>query len=126
MSWTTLTVTVDGTTMDPGIMNCSSTRTAFARAELQEGQPLRYKDPSGIMASLTVLEMDDDGVVLRVDKRERRIDAGRTRTLDNGGRDYTNFELIVALDGEPDSAPAVDLDDDSDYEDDDGRFDAWA
>ena len=98
MEWTKLTVRVEGTTMDPGIRNVDVTETEIMRQDLKVGGPVPYRDSSGVLAGLTLLAMDDEGVTIQIGKRESRIDAGRESVVDTGGRDYTNFELIVALD----------------------------
>lgn len=98
VKWTKLIVRVEGTTMDPGIRNVDVTTTEIARQELKEGEPVPYRDRSGVVARLTLVGMDDKGVTVQVGKSEYRINAGHECVVDTGGRDYTNFELIVALD----------------------------
>lgn len=80
MEWTELTVTVHCMAVDPGIVHHSNAKTVVEREQLKVGEHVHYDDPSGIMAGLTVTEMDD-------------AEAGA---------------------------------DEDDYEEDDGRYDAWA
>ena len=98
MEWTKLTVRVEGTTMDPGIRNVDVTTTEIARQDLKVGEPVPYRDPSGVLSSIRLLAVDDEGVTIQIGKSEQRVGTGRGRVVDTGGRDYTNFELIVALD----------------------------
>ena len=110
--------------MDPGIVHHDCATTELLPEELKVGEPVRYNDPSRIMASLTVKAMDENGVTLQVGKmKEVRLWPGKGQEVDTGGRDYTNFYLHVKLE------PSYDEDTllaDDEVLDDDGRYDAWA
>jgi hypothetical protein len=124
MEWKKLIVYVYSEAMDPGIVHQDCTTTELLPEELKVGERVRYKDPSGIMASLTVKAMDENGVTLQVGKmKEVRLWPGEVQEVDKDGRDYTNFYLHVKLEPSYDEdtllAPGEELDDD-------GRYDAWA
>ncbi len=124
MEWKKLIVYVDADTMDPGIVHSSRMATELEPDQLKVGEKVRYKDPSGIMASLTVKAMDENGVTLKVGEAgEVRLWPGEEVRLDSGGRDYTNFGLYAKLEPSYDEDTLLAEDE---YPDDDGRYDAWA
>lgn len=124
MEWKKLFVYVDADTMDPGIVHSSRRTTELEPDQLKVGKQVRYKDPSGILASLTVTAMDENGVTLQVaEAKEVRLWPAEEVKLDSGGRDYTNFSLYAKLEPSYDEDSLLDEDE---VPDDDGRYDAWA
>lgn len=124
MEWKKLFVYVDADAMDPGIVHSDRTTTELEPDQLRVGEKVRYKDPSGILASLTVKAMDENGVTLQVGvASEVRLWPGEQVKLDSGGRDYTNFGLYAKLEPSYDEDSLLGEDE---YPDDDGRYDAWA
>lgn len=124
MEWKQLKIWVYTEAVDPGIVHTNSVLTTFEPHEIQEGQPLRYKDPGGVLASLTPIEVNENWITLRVGETcEVRLWPGENKSLDNGGRDYTNFYLQARLEPSYDEDSLLDPDEEPD---DDGRYDAWA
>lgn len=96
--WFRLVIDVDYRPSDPGINNWSCDHTEYLKADLQAGQPLRYKDSSGQLGRLTLLEMTDEGVVVGYGDRSYALTEQNSYIkLDETGRDYTVFELNVYL-----------------------------
>ena len=99
MEWKKLIVYVYSEAMDPGIVHQDCTKTELLPEELKVGERIGYDDPSRIMASLTVKDMDENGVTLLVGGagKEVRLWPGEVQEVDKDGRDYTNFYLHVTL-----------------------------
>ena len=96
--WTQLHIDVDYSPSDPGSRRCYCDRTTFAKAELSAGKRLSYEDSGGLFGAITVVSVDDSGLVLKYGTGEYGITADHPhRRLDSGGRDYTNFWLNVSL-----------------------------
>ena len=124
MEWKELRIWVYIEAMDPGIAHHNSVLTAFGPEELHEGDVLRYKDPGGVLAPLTAVEVNENWVTLRVGQNtEVRLWPGECKDLDKGGRDYTNFYLQAVLEPSYDKDSLLAPDEEPD---DDGRYDAWA
>lgn len=125
MEWKSLKVFVYSEAMDPGIRHLDCTTTELRPEELRVGEKVRYKDPSGIMATLTVAAMDENGMTLQVAAagKEVRLWPGEELEVDKDGRDYTNFYLQVKLEPSYDEDTLLGEDE---LPDDDGRYDAWA
>lgn len=125
MEWKKLIVYVYSEAMDPGIVHQDCTKTELLPEELKVGERIRYDDPSRIMASLTVKDMDENGVTLLVGGagKEVRLWPGEVQEVDKDGRDYTNFYLHLKLEPSYDEDMLLGEDE---YPDDDGRYDAWA
>ena len=71
--WTSLVVDVDYRPSDPGISNWFCDRSEFPWEDVKVGEYVRYEDPSGILASIKVLEKTAEKLVLE--------SAGRKVTL---------------------------------------------
>ena len=98
MEWKQLKIWVYSEAVDPGILHRDSFLTTFEPQQIQVGQRLQYHDPGRVLASLTVVAMDEKGVTLQVGKtKEVRLLAGECKDLDESGRDYTNFYLQAVL-----------------------------
>ena len=98
MEWKQLKIWVYSEAVDPGILHRDSFLTTFEPQQIQVGQHLHYHDPGRVLASLTVVAMDEKGVTLQVGKtKEVRLLAGECKDLDESGRDYTNFYLQAVL-----------------------------
>ena len=99
MDWKSLKIYVYSEAMDPGVVHHDCTTTELLPEELKVGERVPYTDPSYIMASLTVKEMDENGVTLLVGGagKEVRLRPGEVQEVDKDGRDYTNFYLHVTL-----------------------------
>ena len=137
--WTAFVIDVDYSPRDPGTDNWFCERTRYEKSDLKPGMPLRYKDPGGLFDRIKLLDVSDKGVLLeyRDGKYELNMKYPYGR-LDEGGRDYTDFELNIYLvpeevDGE-DAEDAEELEEleemdedmlDEDLLDDDGRWDAY-
>lgn len=83
--------------MDPGICNHGDESVNIERDDVKEGQYLRYRDPSGIMPSIYVLEVRNESLKIRVGSREWVITPGSFVTLCRDGINYANFDLDIYL-----------------------------
>lgn len=92
--WTHLVVDVDYSPSDPGICNWFCERTEIPYEDVKEGAFVRYEDPSGILASIKVVEKTPKKLVLESAGRTATLQEDHTTAkLDEGGRNYTNFLL---------------------------------
>ncbi|MCR5840519.1 MAG: hypothetical protein K6G86_00405 [Bacteroidales bacterium] len=126
--WTHLVIDVDYSPRDPGTDNWFCERTVYAKSDLQAGMPLRYKDPGELFGGIRLLELTDEGVVLAYGDHQYGLSLDYPYgPLDQAGRDYTEFELNVYLEGQPDE-DVEEIEQDclpDEPEDDDGRWDAY-
>lgn len=98
--WTRLVIDVDYHPCDPGMNNWFCERTAYAKSDLKVGMPLRYKDPGELFGGIRLLELTDEGVVLAYGDHQYGLSLDYPYgPLDQAGRDYTEFELNVYLEG---------------------------
>ena len=100
MSWNKIIVDVDYWPADPGSRDVFTERTILNRKDLEVGKTIRYDDPSGLMPSIKVIDMDDAGITLATPEMTVRLPdfKGNTQVkLGEGGRDYTNFQLWVNM-----------------------------
>ena len=96
--WIRLIVDVDYHPCDPGNTNWYCERTSYEKSALTAGKPLPYKDPGGLFGALAVTSVDEDGVELVYDGEHFTLSVAEPDArLDEGGRDYTEFELNVWL-----------------------------
>jgi TPR repeat protein len=96
--WSQLIIDVDYSPSDPGINNWFCESTKYYKTDLTAGKKLQYKDPGGLFGGITVKEVDDSKVVLSYGGEDYTLREGQShRRLDEGGRDYTNFELNTYL-----------------------------
>ena len=124
MEWKQLKIWVYSEAVDPGIVHHDSFLTTFEPDEIHVGERLHYEDPGQVLASLTVVEVNENWVTLRVgETKEVRLWPGESKDLDTGGRDYTNFYLQAHLEPSYDEDSLLAPDEEPD---DDGRYDAWA
>lgn len=100
MSWNKIIVDVDYWPADPGSSSVFTERTVLNRKDLKVGKTICYDDPSGLMPSIKVTDMDDEGITLATPKMTVRLPdfKGNTQVkLAEAGRDYTNFQLWVSM-----------------------------
>lgn len=97
MNWEYLSVKVSMTTMDPGIRNCDFVAMDHKRSDLVEGQIIDYKDPSHRFAALKLIEIGDDSVTVAYKDRTIVVEKGGWRKVSEEAKDYTYFELELAL-----------------------------
>ena len=100
MSWNKIIVDVDYWPSDPGSSSVFTERTVLNRKDLEVGKSIRYDDPSGLMPSIKVTGMDDEGITLATPVMTVRLPdfKGNTQVkLAEAGRDYTNFQLWVSM-----------------------------
>lgn len=109
MSWKTLTLCTEWTTMDPGITHSDEESVSFDRKELLPGTRLIYPDPSRTLAPVMVLELHEEWLTLQVGKEQAFVPAGRWTTVDKAGRDYTNFELRARIFPADEPSPLLEL-----------------
>ena len=96
--WTRLIIDVDYHPCDPGNCDWYCERTGYLKSDLREGNVLSYKDPGGLFQGIRVESVTADGLVLGYGKRQYSLSIQHPgRRLDEGGRDYTEFELNVSL-----------------------------
>ena len=96
--WIKLVISVDYHPCDPGSTSWFSEETQYLKKDLQTGKVLRYNDPGGLFAWITLREMADEGVTVEYGSHQYILNMGRQVVrLDRGGRDYTEFELWLAL-----------------------------
>ncbi len=113
-------IDVDYHPCDPGNSKWYCERSGFPKDELKAGMRLAYEDPGGLFGSILVKEINEEGVVLEYCGKEKVLNSGKPyMKLDEGGRDYTEFELNVSLTEDDEPEP------DDEYEEDDGRWDAY-
>ena len=126
--WTRLVIDVDYHPCDPGMNNWFCERTAYAKSDLKVGMPLRYKDPGELFGGIRLLELTDEGVVLAYGDHKYGLSLDCPYgPFDQAGRDYTEFELNVHLEGQLDE-DVEEIEQDclpDEPEDDDGRWDAY-
>ena len=96
-TWKELTVYVHYSPSDPGIRNIFCEKSTFAREDISIGKGLPYSDPGGLFGSITVKSFDDETVMVTYRGTDYLLNIKKTRELDQGGRDYTNFWLSVQL-----------------------------
>ena len=101
MKWTGVSVLVSWRTMDPGVMNCDGTVTKILREDIKEGGCLPYKDPSGVLPSIQVLEVKYRNLKIQVSGQVMEIEPGGTYPLCRTGYNYTDFALDISLDCPP-------------------------
>ena len=96
--WIKLVISVDYHPCDPGSTRWFSEETQYLKKDLQAGKVLRYDDPGGLFGRITLWKMGDEGVTVEYGGHPYILDMGRQVVrLDRGGRDYTEFELWLAL-----------------------------
>lgn len=120
--WIELVISVDYHPCDPGSTRWYQEQTVYPEKDLQAGKVIRYKDPGDLFGRITLREMGDEGVTVEYDGHQYILNMRRHMVqLDEGGRDYTEFELwlfLVPADG-------VEVEEEAEMEDDDGRWDAF-
>ena len=100
MAWNTIIIDVDYWPSDPGSTRVFTERTTLNRKDLEVGKTICYDDPSDLMPSIKVVEMDDEGITLATPEMTVRLPDFKGHThvkLAENGRNYTNFELWVDL-----------------------------
>ena len=96
--WIKLVISVDYHPCDPGSTRWFHEGTEYRKADLQAGKALRYEDPGGLFGRITLREMADEGVTVEYGAHQYILDMSRqVARLDEGGRDYTEFELWLVL-----------------------------
>lgn len=129
--WIQLVIDVDYHPCDPGSTRWYRERTVYEKSDLQAGMPLRYRDPGDLFGAIRLLDVSEDGVVLEYDGEKYGLNLESPYgILDEAGRDYTEFELIIRLvsdNADEDAEDEVEEDEEADeaFEDDDGRWDAY-
>lgn len=100
MAWNTIIIDVDYWPSDPGSTRVYTERTVVNRKDLKIGQTIRYDDPSDLMPSIKVIDMDDEGITLATPEMTVHLPdfkGNKQAKLAEDGRNYTNFELWVNL-----------------------------
>ena len=100
MSWYKIIIDVDYWPSDPGSTAHYCDRTEVLLKDLEAGQTIRYKDPSGLMPSVTLVGMDEKGITLKTSASTVRLPdfwGSRSAKLGEAGRDYTNFQLWATV-----------------------------
>ena len=100
MGWNRIIIDVDYWPADPGCTDVYTQRTIKNRKVLEVGKTISYDDPSDIMPSITVIDLDDAGITLATSEMTVRLPDGKGNKqakLAEGGRDYTNFQLWVRM-----------------------------
>ena len=96
-TWKELNVYVHYSPSDPGIRNIFTDKTTFQREEITVGKRLAYEDSGRLFGSITVKAFDDESVTIEYRGHDYILKPNKTKELDEGGRDYTNFWLSVQL-----------------------------
>ena len=96
-SWNTINVYVHYSPSDPGIRNFFTDKTVFQREEIAVGKRLAYEDSGRLFGSIVVKAFDDESVTIEYRGQDYILNTGKSRELDQGGRDYTNFWLSIQL-----------------------------
>lgn len=92
-----LLIDVDYHPCDPGNSTWYCERTRIRKDALLPGKYLRFKDPGGLFSAIKVVEANDDALVISYEGDTFTLDRDNpARTLDEDGRDYTEFELNVS------------------------------
>ena len=128
--WIKLVISVDYHPCDPGSTRWFNEQTLYQKDDLQVGDVLRYTDPGGLFGRITLREMGDEGVTVEYGGHQHILDMDHDEVrLDQGGRDYTEFELWLFLLPdivEPEDEEAeMDEDEEAEMDEDDGRWDAY-
>ena len=100
MGWNKIIIDVDCCPADPGNTDIFTTRTILNRKDLEVGKTICYDDPSDIMPSIKVIDMDDAGITLATPNMTVHLPdfkGNKQMKLGEGGRDYTNFQLWVSM-----------------------------
>lgn len=100
MGWNRIIIDVDYWPADPGSSDVYNKRTVLNRKDLEVGKTICYDDPSSIMPSIKVIDLDDEGITLATSKMTVHLpdDNGNKQVkLAEGGRDYTNFQLWARI-----------------------------
>ena len=100
MGWNKIVINVNYQPADPGCRDSYTECTEIKRENLKIGNAICYNDPSGILPSIKVVDMDDKGITLATSETTVRLPnfSGNTCVkLAEDGRDYTNFQLWVIL-----------------------------
>ena len=96
--WIVLVISVDYHPCDPGSTRWYQEQTGYRIADLQAGKALRYEDPGSLFGRITLQEMGDEGVTVEYGGHQHILDMDHCGVrLDEGGRDYTEFELWLFL-----------------------------
>lgn len=109
MAWNTIIIDVDYWPSDPGSTKVFTERTTLNRNDLKVGMTIHYDDPSDLMPSIKVTDMDEEGITLATPEMTVHLPdfKGHTQAkLAENGRNYTNFELWVSIGEEAPAFPA--------------------
>ena len=96
-TWKELIVYVHYSPSDPGINNLFCEKSTFAREEMAIDKRLPYEDPGRLFRAIIVKAIDEETLRIEYSGHEYILEPKKTRELDHGGRDYTNFWLSVQL-----------------------------
>ena len=110
MRWTSVSVAVSWMTMDPGVTHGDGCATKILREDIKEGCYLPYKDPSGVLPSIKVIEVKRSYLKIEVGGRTLTLEPGGQLPLCRTGYNYTNFDLDIYMDAQPGPNP-VEIDD---------------
>lgn len=75
-------------THDPGVVKRDSITTTVKRGNLREGKQIHYDRPGTSLHAVTLVSLDEKGVLLSVAGREVRLVAGEYVELDHSGESY--------------------------------------
>ena len=96
-TWKELIVYVHYSPSDPGIRNIFCEKSTFAREEMAIDKRLPYEDPGRLFHAIIVKEINDETLRIEYSGHDYILEPKKSRELDQGGRDYTNFWLSVQL-----------------------------
>lgn len=96
-TWKEIIVYVHYSPSDPGIRNIFCDKTSFAREDLCAGQKLSYEDSGRLFSSIVLKAFDEATATIEYCGTDYVLEINKSRELDEGGRDYTNFWLSIEL-----------------------------